>query len=263
MNPTFYLQSSIRLWCGNVPVWFQVTWSRVYSWMMSRSCVTATKTASSTNWTWSPWSPLTCCTSSLAWSTPRSASTSSSGSTGRRKPCDAKALNHRCHQDSQLLSNTFRRSLRQSHKQNSVCFRMLEFFQRTETRTNYPNALRISNLVMYIVIIIHWNACLYYSFSKAIGGFESRLQLFCLWFLCESLWQVVLSHPCRFRCWQVRVSRPDRSRVWSSGEEVRLQYVLVHADAHHHRRNAAPCGELWVPLCCHWLPGGCGLKNLS
>uniref|UniRef100_A0A671VUS7 Cyclic nucleotide gated channel subunit alpha 1 n=1 Tax=Sparus aurata TaxID=8175 RepID=A0A671VUS7_SPAAU len=48
-------------------------------------------------------------------------------------------------------------------------FRMLEFFQRTETRTNYPNALRISNLVMYIVIIIHWNACLYYSFSKAIG----------------------------------------------------------------------------------------------
>ncbi|KAF7647180.1 hypothetical protein LDENG_00176230 [Lucifuga dentata] len=47
--------------------------------------------------------------------------------------------------------------------------RMLEFFQRTETRTNYSNVLRISNLVMYIVIIIHWNACLYYSFSKAIG----------------------------------------------------------------------------------------------
>jgi len=52
----------------------------------------------------------------------------------------------------------------------SLGFRMLEFFQRTETRTNYPNALRISNLVMYIVIIIHWNACLYYSVSKAIGG---------------------------------------------------------------------------------------------
>ncbi|XP_062305763.1 cyclic nucleotide-gated channel rod photoreceptor subunit alpha [Osmerus eperlanus] len=47
--------------------------------------------------------------------------------------------------------------------------RMLEFFQRTETRTNFPNVLRISNLVMYIVIIIHWNACLYYSVSKAIG----------------------------------------------------------------------------------------------
>uniref|UniRef100_A0A8C6SH12 Cyclic nucleotide-binding domain-containing protein n=1 Tax=Neogobius melanostomus TaxID=47308 RepID=A0A8C6SH12_9GOBI len=52
--------------------------------------------------------------------------------------------------------------------------RMMEFFQRTETRTNYPNALRISNLVMYIVIIIHWNACLYYSFSKAMGFGSDR-----------------------------------------------------------------------------------------
>uniref|UniRef100_A0A668A4E2 Cyclic nucleotide gated channel subunit alpha 1 n=1 Tax=Myripristis murdjan TaxID=586833 RepID=A0A668A4E2_9TELE len=52
--------------------------------------------------------------------------------------------------------------------------RMLEFFQRTETRTSYPNVLRISNLVMYIVIIIHWNACLYYSFSKAIGFGSDR-----------------------------------------------------------------------------------------
>ncbi|XP_004681539.1 PREDICTED: cGMP-gated cation channel alpha-1 [Condylura cristata] len=47
--------------------------------------------------------------------------------------------------------------------------RIFEFFQRTETRTNYPNIFRISNLVMYIVIIIHWNACVYYSISKAIG----------------------------------------------------------------------------------------------
>ncbi|XP_010866458.1 cyclic nucleotide gated channel subunit alpha 1a [Esox lucius] len=47
--------------------------------------------------------------------------------------------------------------------------RMMEFFVRTETKTNYTNLFRISNLVMYIVIIIHWNACLYYSFSKSIG----------------------------------------------------------------------------------------------
>lgn len=47
--------------------------------------------------------------------------------------------------------------------------RMFEFFQRTETRTNYPNIFRISNLIMYIVIIIHWNACVFYSISKAIG----------------------------------------------------------------------------------------------
>ncbi|KAM7419289.1 hypothetical protein PAMA_016413 [Pampus argenteus] len=47
--------------------------------------------------------------------------------------------------------------------------RMLEFFTRTETKTNYPNIFRIANLIMYILIIIHWNACFYFSFSKAIG----------------------------------------------------------------------------------------------
>ncbi|XP_015264431.1 PREDICTED: cyclic nucleotide-gated olfactory channel [Gekko japonicus] len=47
--------------------------------------------------------------------------------------------------------------------------RMFEFFDRTETRTSYPNIFRISNLVMYILIIIHWNACIYYAISKAIG----------------------------------------------------------------------------------------------
>uniref|UniRef100_A0A8C8VNY2 Cyclic nucleotide gated channel subunit alpha 2 n=1 Tax=Pelusios castaneus TaxID=367368 RepID=A0A8C8VNY2_9SAUR len=47
--------------------------------------------------------------------------------------------------------------------------RMFEFFDRTETRTSYPNMFRISNLVLYILIIIHWNACIYYAISKAIG----------------------------------------------------------------------------------------------
>uniref|UniRef100_A0AAY4C2U2 Cyclic nucleotide-binding domain-containing protein n=2 Tax=Denticeps clupeoides TaxID=299321 RepID=A0AAY4C2U2_9TELE len=47
--------------------------------------------------------------------------------------------------------------------------RMFEFFQRTETKVNFPNILRIGTLVMYIIIITHWNACIYYSFSKAIG----------------------------------------------------------------------------------------------
>ncbi|KAK9540405.1 hypothetical protein VZT92_002859 [Zoarces viviparus] len=47
--------------------------------------------------------------------------------------------------------------------------RMMEFFTRTETKTNYPNIFRIGNLIMYILIIIHWNACFYFSFSKFIG----------------------------------------------------------------------------------------------
>ncbi|XP_073320444.1 cyclic nucleotide gated channel subunit alpha 1a [Pagrus major] len=47
--------------------------------------------------------------------------------------------------------------------------RLMEFFTKTETKTNYPNIFRIGNLIMYILIIIHWNACFYFSFSKYIG----------------------------------------------------------------------------------------------
>ena len=47
--------------------------------------------------------------------------------------------------------------------------RMFEFFDRTDNRTNYPNAFRICNLVLYIIIIIHWNACLYFQLSSWIG----------------------------------------------------------------------------------------------
>lgn len=47
--------------------------------------------------------------------------------------------------------------------------RLFEFFDRTETRTNYPNIFRISNLVLYILVIIHWNACIFFAISKTIG----------------------------------------------------------------------------------------------
>lgn len=47
--------------------------------------------------------------------------------------------------------------------------RLFEFFDRTENRTNFPNIFRIANLVLYIIIIIHWNGCLYFAISKMIG----------------------------------------------------------------------------------------------
>nr|AOG14382.1 cyclic nucleotide gated non-selective ion channel alpha 2 [Cancer borealis] len=47
--------------------------------------------------------------------------------------------------------------------------RMGEFFNKTETRTNFPNAFRICKVVLYILIIIHWNACFYFAISYAIG----------------------------------------------------------------------------------------------
>ncbi|XP_076004749.1 cyclic nucleotide-gated channel cone photoreceptor subunit alpha isoform X2 [Genypterus blacodes] len=47
--------------------------------------------------------------------------------------------------------------------------RLFEFFERTETRTSFPNMFRISNLVLYILVIIHWNACMFFALSKTIG----------------------------------------------------------------------------------------------
>ncbi|XP_037088099.1 cyclic nucleotide-gated cation channel subunit A-like [Pollicipes pollicipes] len=47
--------------------------------------------------------------------------------------------------------------------------RMSEYFDRTETRTAFPNAFRISKVVLYILVLIHWNACLYFALSYAIG----------------------------------------------------------------------------------------------
>ncbi|XP_060717102.1 cyclic nucleotide-gated cation channel alpha-3 [Tachysurus vachellii] len=47
--------------------------------------------------------------------------------------------------------------------------RLFEFFYQTETRTNFPNTFRIGNLVLYILIIIHWNACIFFAISKTLG----------------------------------------------------------------------------------------------
>ena len=47
--------------------------------------------------------------------------------------------------------------------------RMIRFFNKTESRTNFPNLFRIFKLVLWIVIIIHWNACFYYLISYSIG----------------------------------------------------------------------------------------------
>jgi len=75
--------------------------------------------------------------------------------------------------------------------------RMLEFFDKTETRTNFPNIFRllfeiksfsnvfilphlffrITKVVLYILVLIHWNACLFFAISFYIG-FESDTWVF-------------------------------------------------------------------------------------
>ena len=47
--------------------------------------------------------------------------------------------------------------------------RMIQFFHHTESRTDHPNLVRVLILMVYIVLIIHWNACIYFLISKRVG----------------------------------------------------------------------------------------------
>ncbi|KAM3862334.1 cyclic nucleotide-gated channel alpha-4 [Diretmus argenteus] len=47
--------------------------------------------------------------------------------------------------------------------------RLNEALDRMETRTSYPSTFRISKLMLYIFVLIHWNACLYFALSNYIG----------------------------------------------------------------------------------------------
>ena len=43
------------------------------------------------------------------------------------------------------------------------------FLDRTESRTSYPNMFRLASLMQFILVIIHWNACIYFIVSREIG----------------------------------------------------------------------------------------------
>ena len=45
----------------------------------------------------------------------------------------------------------------------------MAFSSKTETRTRYPNLLRIFALVVAVLLIFHWNACFYFAISASIG----------------------------------------------------------------------------------------------
>ena len=47
--------------------------------------------------------------------------------------------------------------------------RLSDFCNRTEFRTSYPNTFRLVNLLVNILIIIHWNGCIYFQTSSWIG----------------------------------------------------------------------------------------------
>lgn len=43
--------------------------------------------------------------------------------------------------------------------------RLLEFRYLTETQTKYPTMFRLSSLLLNILIVMHWNACIYFLIS--------------------------------------------------------------------------------------------------
>lgn len=48
-------------------------------------------------------------------------------------------------------------------------YKLVQFVHRTESTTTYPNLVRVSILIIYITLIIHWNACVYFLISEEIG----------------------------------------------------------------------------------------------
>ncbi|XP_013875469.1 cyclic nucleotide-gated cation channel alpha-4-like [Austrofundulus limnaeus] len=79
--------------------------------------------------------------------------------------------------------------------------RLSEALDRMETRTSYPNTFRITKLMIYIFVLIHWNSCLYFALSSHLGfgsdpwvypnitdpEFASmrRQYFYCFWFSAE------------------------------------------------------------------------------
>ncbi|XP_064559344.1 cyclic nucleotide-gated cation channel alpha-4 [Zonotrichia leucophrys gambelii] len=47
--------------------------------------------------------------------------------------------------------------------------RLFEAFDRCETRTGWPNAFRMAKLMLYLLLGIHWHACLYFALSARLG----------------------------------------------------------------------------------------------
>lgn len=52
-------------------------------------------------------------------------------------------------------------------------YRFWNFLDRTERHTNYPNVFRSLVLIHYLLVLFHWNACIYYLLSSRIFEFRA------------------------------------------------------------------------------------------
>ena len=48
-------------------------------------------------------------------------------------------------------------------------YRLKSFFNRAESRSHFPNTCRVLFLMHNLLVIIHWNACIYFLLSQLIG----------------------------------------------------------------------------------------------
>lgn len=53
-------------------------------------------------------------------------------------------------------------------------YRFWAFLDRTERHTNYPNVIRATTLMHYVIALFHWNACLYYIVALRLDRLQEK-----------------------------------------------------------------------------------------
>ena len=113
--------------------------------------------------------------------------------------------------------------------------RMFQFFDKTETTTNFPNAFRILKIVFYILVLIHWNACIYFTVSFFIG-FNTDTWVYQVRIMMISKFQL---NQCCVTGW------PQFSIT------ICVQFLLVHPDTDQDWGNSSAWAsqQLWTGFC--------------
>ena len=123
---------------------------------------------------------------------------------------------------------------------------MFEFFNKTESRTNFPNAFRITKVVLYILILIHWNACVFFAISFAIG-FNTDTWVYQVLLGDQHVSQIF--HKNLYEKFPKYFNRNLLGKP-SSGDAIYLQLLLVDSDLDHDWRNPSTCQQHRVRTYC-------------
>ena len=125
--------------------------------------------------------------------------------------------------------------------------RMFEFFNKTESRTNFPNAFRITKVVIQIVILIHWNACVFFAISFAIG-FNTDTWVYQVKHGSETFQKSTKTSTSGEASNNPPIIGYSTSGKPSLGDAIHLQLLLVDPDIDNHWRNPATCQQHRVSM---------------